>query len=206
MAVLSPEQIAYVAASPKGGGFAGDDLVEAVAVALAESGGNTDAVSPPNADAWGSRDRGTWQINDHWHADLLRKYTWSNPYASAQMARLIHDEAGGWGPWSTFPGKAAGQLAVARRAVANPQPPPQGADDTGGTVHDPAGVKNENPIAAAVDSVGAQIKRISDVFGAVLWITNPTNVLRVLVGTAGGALVLGSLLLLGYTAFKAEAP
>lgn len=205
MAVLTPEQIAYVAASPDGGGFTGNDLVESVAIALAESGGDTDAVSPPNDDAWGSEDRGVWQINDHWHADLLRKYTWNNPYASAQMARIIHDKAGGWGDWSTFPEKAAAHLPAARRAVANPQPPTGNPDSRTETpVHDPFGTKNENVISSAIDAVGQQIKRISDVFGALLWLTKPTNVLRVLVGTAGAGLLLGGLLLIGYAAIRTE--
>lgn len=44
-------------------------------------------------------------------------------------------------------------------------------------------------IADAVKGVGSAIGRISDFFGALLWITQPRNVLRVLVGTAGGLLI-----------------
>lgn len=58
MTVLTPQQIAQYASNA---GFAGDDLVIAVAVVLGESGGNTRAVNAANTD--GSADYGMWQIN-----------------------------------------------------------------------------------------------------------------------------------------------
>lgn len=44
-------------------------------------------------------------------------------------------------------------------------------------------------IATAVRSLGSTLGHVSAVFDGLLWITKPDNVLRVLVGTAGAALI-----------------
>src|SRR3954453_6946637 len=74
-----------------------------VAIALAESKGITDNQSKPNADKWRSVDKGLWQINDHWHADLLKMYQWDNPDDNYRMAAIIYQNAGNkFTPWSTW--------------------------------------------------------------------------------------------------------
>jgi hypothetical protein len=98
MAVLSVFQIAGLA---KEAGFPASQIAIAVAVSLAESGGRTDNVSPPNKD--GSHDKGLWQINDHAHSDLLAQYNWANPHDNAKMAFLVWKAAGNsWTPWTVF--------------------------------------------------------------------------------------------------------
>jgi hypothetical protein len=80
-------------------GFRGEHLVDAVSVALAESGGYITEVSQPNADQWGSRDKGLWQINDHWHSEVKDPL---DPLANARAAFRISDGGANWGPWSTW--------------------------------------------------------------------------------------------------------
>jgi hypothetical protein len=92
---LSDLQIALVANQA---GFTGANLGIAVAVALAESGGNTDAVNTANSD--GSTDRGLFQINSV-HSDLLSSGQWNNPNDNARMAYSVwHGQ--GWQGWSTY--------------------------------------------------------------------------------------------------------
>jgi hypothetical protein len=93
MTTLSPPQIAQLA---RNAGFTGTDVVIAVAVALAESGGRTDIVSPRNHN--GSIDRGLTQINSI-HGD----FNWRDPQTNMNKAYQIWREAGrSWKPWSTF--------------------------------------------------------------------------------------------------------
>jgi hypothetical protein len=93
--ILNAQQLATAA---RKAGFTGQDVAVAVAVALAESSGNTE-VSHVNSD--GSTDYGAWQINSV-HSDLLSRYNWRDPVQNAQMAKQIHDSAGGWRPWTTY--------------------------------------------------------------------------------------------------------
>ena len=64
MALSVQELLALVQAAGPGG-----DHQTAVAIALAESGGDPGA-ELTNNDQWSSRDRGLFQINDHWHAEV----------------------------------------------------------------------------------------------------------------------------------------
>jgi Lysozyme like domain len=122
MARASATQIASAA---KAAGFTGADVAIAVAVALAESGGETTAT---HKNSNGSTDYGVWQINSI-HADILRSGSWSNINDNARMAKKIHDESGSWKPWSTFnsgsylkflgTGKTAGGSATAVDAGLN---------------------------------------------------------------------------------------
>lgn len=99
---LSPHEIAYVLIWA---GFTGDDLVTGVAVALAESGGDTDVMGrSTTGDNIGQRDHGLLQISGRWHGDkLVATPNWRNPYVNARMARRIFDDAGRvWTPWHVF--------------------------------------------------------------------------------------------------------
>lgn len=113
--ILSPNEIAWVAAKA---GWKGDDIAVAVAVALAESRGNTEALGwvPANPGtapgttpkpASGNYDHGLWQISSLWHGALLAQagHLWRDPLVNAGMAHQIWTEAGGkWSPWSTYKG------------------------------------------------------------------------------------------------------
>jgi hypothetical protein len=95
--VLSPTQIAQYAAAV---GFAGHDLTIAVAVALAESGGDLDA---HNRNTNGTTDHGLWQINTvHTEESGFDPALASDPAYNAGWARQIFMDAGGWTPWSAF--------------------------------------------------------------------------------------------------------
>ena len=81
-------------------GFQGDDLSTAVAIALAESSGNPNAVGDLTITPGGSV--GLWQINLKYHpeytSDELR-----DPQTNANAAFAIYQAAGNsFSPWSTF--------------------------------------------------------------------------------------------------------
>lgn len=93
MAVLTDSQIAGYA---KGAGFPANEIATAVAIALAESNGRTDAINRNNSN--GSVDRGLWQINsvhDKLPGDRF------NPADNARLAYQIWKN-GGWRAWSTY--------------------------------------------------------------------------------------------------------
>jgi peptidoglycan hydrolase-like protein with peptidoglycan-binding domain len=94
---LTDHQLAEVAA---GAGFAGQSLVLAIAVALAESGGRTHVVNtagnhPP------SRDRGLWQINDYWHPEVSDAQAF-DPQACAAATWRISSHGASWTQWSAY--------------------------------------------------------------------------------------------------------
>jgi surface antigen len=93
MAVLSPAQIAVVAHTA---GFAGNALVMAIAIAMAESGGNA-AVQHLNSD--GSTDIGLWQINTV-HTQYSRSLL-PDPVYNARAAYAISGGGASWRAWCT---------------------------------------------------------------------------------------------------------
>src|SRR3954469_24116852 len=116
MPVLSREQVASYA---KGAGFTGDDVAIAVAVALAESGGRTEAhnATPPD-DSYG-----LWQVNmlgslgpeRRAAVDLVSDAELFDPAVTARAAWSISRHGGSWRPWSTYTGGAyRDHLAAAR--------------------------------------------------------------------------------------------
>jgi len=97
MGNLSPQQISQYASNA---GFAGEDLITAVAIALAESSGNPGAVGDLDITKGGSV--GLWQINLRWHpeytADSLK-----DPQVNANAAFAVYSAAGdSFTPWSTY--------------------------------------------------------------------------------------------------------
>lgn len=116
MARLSAAQIAQVAARA---GFTGSGLTRAVAVALAESSGDPRAVGV-NADRYRSRDRGLWQINDHWHPDVSDAEAF-NPDTAARHAYRISKGGRDWSPWATWPLLAGARMGQAKMGVAQAQ-------------------------------------------------------------------------------------
>ena len=87
-------QIGEVAA---GAGFGGNGLVMAIAVALAESGGDPGAV---DHDANGTVDRGLWQINSV-HTEVSASCNF-DPTCAAAAAFAISDSGRDWSAWVTF--------------------------------------------------------------------------------------------------------
>jgi hypothetical protein len=96
MTKLNPSQ---VAAAAHVGGFTGkDQIATATAIALAESGGRTDAKGGPNSN--GTFDWGLFQINDvHKPTDAEK----TDPLANARRAYKIWVQAGhSFKPWATY--------------------------------------------------------------------------------------------------------
>jgi hypothetical protein len=93
--------IADLTRAASSAGFSGASLVTAVAVSLAENGGRSLRAVGVNTDQWHSRDRGPWQINDHWHPDVSDSCAF-DLNCSAQAAFKISNQGRSWTPWATF--------------------------------------------------------------------------------------------------------
>lgn len=99
--ILPPSEIAKFAYKA---GFRGDALNIAVAIALAESGGNTNAYNPELAAGTppGSGSRGLWQIYGVAHPQYNNDSAF-NPEVNARAAYQVFREAGNrFTPWSTY--------------------------------------------------------------------------------------------------------
>lgn len=115
MTKYSPEQIAALAHSA---GFTGkEQIVTATAIALAESGGNQDAVHH-NSDAHKTNDYGIWQINDYYHPDKIALAR-SSAQGNAQAAYKVWAEKHAFTPWATYNSKSyLAHLPAAEKAYA----------------------------------------------------------------------------------------
>lgn len=142
--ILSPHEIAHLALQV---GFSSitivpgaedTELVCAVAVALAESGGNTEimgrSASSSVPERVGQRDHGLFQISGYWHWQAIRdsEAGWRDPLSNTRLAYSIF--VGGsvingvrvrrtFAPWSVFNGTAPAYVAFlpdARLAAARP--------------------------------------------------------------------------------------
>lgn len=91
MPVISDSQIASAA---KSAGWTGKDATIAVAVALAESSGNTNAYNG----AFGTY--GLWQIYKKVHPDIWQS-NWTDPNVNARMGYQVWRQQG-WKAWSTY--------------------------------------------------------------------------------------------------------
>lgn len=100
--VLDASQIAQLVASV---GFQGASIWEFTAIALAESGGDPNAVSPVTA--LGTQDYGLFQIDTD-NLGFVPDGDWANPVDNAEAAFAI--SAGGSNPylWCTWPGGCGG--------------------------------------------------------------------------------------------------
>jgi hypothetical protein len=101
LTTLSPSDIAAVAQSA---GFSGSDLITAVAVALAESGGNPNAYNAETAAGapQGLGSYGLWQIYLNAHPEFAGDNLY-DPAANANAAYSIYSASGGsFRAWSTF--------------------------------------------------------------------------------------------------------
>lgn len=92
---LTQSQIQSVASNA---GFAGDDLLTAAAIAMAESSGNSEAVGDPNLGI----SVGLWQINLKAHPEYGPEAALYDPQTNANAAYEIYSAAGGFTPWSTY--------------------------------------------------------------------------------------------------------
>ncbi|HEV7648962.1 MAG TPA: transglycosylase SLT domain-containing protein [Actinophytocola sp.] len=139
MSKLSPEQIAQAAHDA---GFRGHDLTTAVAVALAESGGDPHAHNPVPPD----NSYGLWQINmigalgpdrrHDFHLDANKELF--DPETNAKAAFAISGKGDSFQPWTTFTsGAYKSHLDEARKGV-------KAMDHKHDTKHPASGGKNGN--------------------------------------------------------------
>lgn len=97
MTIYSASDLAQLAVN---NGFPNSDsnnLATCVAIALAESGGDSTATSS-------SDDRGLWQINHAAHGgEFDQRYPdWYDPDANAQMMLAVSSSGANWNPWVTY--------------------------------------------------------------------------------------------------------
>lgn len=93
-------QYAVLVNAARDAGFTGDALVTAVAIAIAESGGNVSAVSPVNSN--GTRDYGAWQINSVHRSEGFDTTLALNAEYNAKWAWKLSSHGTNWRPWSTY--------------------------------------------------------------------------------------------------------
>lgn len=143
---MSTLSAAAIASYAQKAGFGGQALVTAVAVALAESGGVTNAQGL-NRSIQGrvvtSIDRGLWQINNVYHSEVSDACAY-DPLCAAQAAYRISQGGSNWSPWSTFKSGAyrnfmsvaltATQAANALNTAPSPPPPNVAVAGTGSVV------------------------------------------------------------------------
>jgi hypothetical protein len=103
--VLSPSQIQAYAANA---GFTGDDLNTAVAIAMAESGGNPGAIGDRTLAPTRGPSYGLWQINIGSNANpQFASVNLFDPQTNANAAYSIYSAIGGFGTtrgWTTYTG------------------------------------------------------------------------------------------------------
>jgi Lysozyme like domain len=123
--ILSPHEIAYLALNV--GQWTPDDATIMVAIALAESGGDTDIIGrskDPNSASYGQRDHGLFQISGRWMGRELQTYRWRDPYDNTRMARIAWN-FNGFSAWNvTDTGAQLQFLPDAKWGIARPFPPP----------------------------------------------------------------------------------
>ena len=95
MPLYSPEMIADLWKAT-----GGTNCAIAVAVALAESAGNSTAINI-NQDPWHSIDRGLWQINNYWHSEFTDACCF-DATCNANAASFISLSGKVWDEWVTY--------------------------------------------------------------------------------------------------------
>ena len=170
------------------------------AIALAESGGNTDA------HALTSREdsRGLWQINARAHPELAGGNLY-DARTNARAAKAVYDKQG-YGAWSVFTTSdpqrtyrrrlgealsAAGggtSIADVLRAI------PTAAGTLTGVAGDVAGAAN--PLSG-IEGIGQALgSGIGLAAKAGTWLSNPQNWVRVIYVQVGAMLLIGALVIL----------
>ncbi len=184
-AVLTDAQIAGWA---RNAGFPQDQIATAVAVALAESGGQTGVIGPTG-------DYGVWQISLYWNPGLFQQYPnwWTE--TNATMARSIWQE-GGWERWSTFTnGKYRLYLGRGEAAAAGTSGDSGGGADV--SSFGASGELTDYLVPDALLEAGNAVKVMAAAtYKAGQWLGNPNNWVRVAQVGVGAALLIGAMTIL----------
>ncbi len=140
MPTLTDSQIAGLL---KSAGFPDNQIATGVAIALAESGGRTDAVNTANRN--GTWDAGLMQVNSiHGYS---QQYLF-NANNNVQASKKIYDAAKGrWTPWSTYNnGSYRRFLARGSAAAGTPAAAPPATGETSNSPIQKGSIKRESGI------------------------------------------------------------
>jgi hypothetical protein len=153
---LSIHEMANVAIKA---GFSRENLATAVAIAMAESGGDPRQVSQ-NHDRMHTHDRGLWQINSFWHQEVPDA-TAFDPEGNAAAAYRISGGGSDWRQWTTYrTGAYKRYLPQVLAALGT------GGAGGGGGANGYSGPsitdKPEDPDKAAADRLRKQIEGLQD--------------------------------------------
>lgn len=171
---LSASEIAAVAS---GAGFGKDEntLATAVAVALAESSGRTNAVSPTGCC------HGLWQINVNVHP--YTKTQMQDPAQNAAAAWKISNGGTNWKPWSAYTnGSYLLYMSSARTASRA-----RTTDLGGSTPQQSGGDVLIDELSGAVDSIQGITYPIA---ATKEWLSDRNNIFRIVKVLAGGAIAI----------------
>jgi hypothetical protein len=174
---LNADCIAYYAAKA-GFGKDKETLETAVAIALAESSGRNNAVSPTGCCI------GLWQINVEVHP--YTKEQMNDPQANANAAWKISNSGTKWSPWTVYNTKAyLMYLPTAKGAASRAT----ASDD---------GVK-ESPGDVLLDGLEEEVGGVGDLLAYPekirLWLADRANIMRILKVIMGtGLIVVGAVI------------
>lgn len=165
-----------------GAGFKGKGLSIAIAVAYAESGGNTGATGPVG-------EKGLWQVYPRAHPDWDRGGNLYDPAYNARAAYAISGGGTNWHPWTTYNiGSYLLYLNQAEIAAQRVQPIKGiGAATAQAGTHLP----DVSAGAASVASgIGGAVSGAMDIGKAISFLSDPQHWIRIAEVIAGGILVI----------------
>jgi Lysozyme like domain len=163
-------------------GFRDVSLATAIAVAMAESGGNT-----TKRGKYG--ERGLWQINTRPNANpQYASWNLEDPATNARAAYEIWSK-NGWQPWSTFTSGAYEKYQVDAVSAQSDVEIAGGVGGHAGFKGNPPGETSAPgvPGSEALQGVKAVVEALNRI-GA--WISSPGNILRIVEVVVGGGLLL----------------
>ncbi len=205
--MLTPAQIASVA---KAAGWTGQDLITAVAVAMAESGdsrgANPGAHNPNPPD----NSYGLWQVNMLGAMGPERRRAFGlttneqlfDPATNARVAHGIWKGQGWQRGWTTYSsGRYRQYLDEAAAGVGKPAPVPPGSP---GSPASPRGSNTQVGLVESLAGVNQSIKSIADtiisggkVADMLLKLFLPSNMMRLFLGIIGTLFLFAGIFVLG---------
>lgn len=152
---MSIVSIAQASQYAQNAGFSGAGLINILAIALAESGLNTEAKNCSGNTPSGSCDRGILQINSYWHKGVSDQCAY-DPQCAFQNAFVISNGGQSFSPWTTY---SSGRYKSYINQVAKVVPP-------GVSASNPTDVGTGNPINSLLAS--DQIQKVGLLFIAII--------------------------------------
>lgn len=188
---MNPQQIGAYAYNA--GVRSQSGLQAAIAIALAESSGNPNAtgdVGLQNA-TWGPS-LGLWQIRsikaESGKGSLRDATRLKDPTYNAKSMFAISGGGKKWGPWTTWPLRAAAFMPVAIPAASSVLAAKGiigGAEAVGDAVSDATGAVGDALVPEGVQDIAEGVR------ATTRWISDRNNWMRIAKTAAGGALLVG---------------